>query len=137
MYSIDNRDDLEKFKKLQESKSLLKAGRLKEKLGYQDLHYDMEEIFEPVTENQKQSQNQTKLEPEKQLQALRDCSQTTTLAIGQQTQCLYKQYKTKLEQYKNRVMLWIKSIKEYDKITTVIINLLQILLIPTKLILVS
>ena len=86
LYSIDNRDDLEKFKKLQESKSLLKAGRLKEKLGYQDLHYDMEEIFEPVTENQKQSQNQTKLEPEKQLQALRDCSQTTTLAIGQQTQ---------------------------------------------------
>ena len=31
MYSIHNRDDLEKLKKLQESKSLLKAERLKEK----------------------------------------------------------------------------------------------------------
>ena len=53
MYSIHNRDDLEKIKKLQESKSLIKAERLKEKLGKQDFHYDMEEVFEPVTENQK------------------------------------------------------------------------------------
>ena len=53
MYSIHNRDDLEKLKKLQESKSSLKAERLKEKLGKQDSHYDMEEVFEPVTENQK------------------------------------------------------------------------------------
>ena len=53
MYSIHNRDDLEKLKKLQESKSLIKAERLKEKLGKQDFHYDMEEVFEPVTENQK------------------------------------------------------------------------------------
>ena len=52
MYSIHNRDDLEKLKKLQETKSL-KAERLKEKLGKQDFHYDMEEVFEPVTENQK------------------------------------------------------------------------------------
>ena len=71
MSSIHNRDDLEKLKKLQETKSSLKAERLKEKLGKQDFHYDMEEVFEPVTENQKKSQNQTKLESEKQLQALR------------------------------------------------------------------
>ena len=38
---------------MQESKSLIKAERLKEKLGKQDFHYDMEEVFEPVTENQK------------------------------------------------------------------------------------
>ena len=37
MYSILNRDDLEKFKKLQETKSLLHEKRLKEKLGKQDL----------------------------------------------------------------------------------------------------
>ena len=55
MYSIHNRDDLEKLKKLQESKSLIKAERLKEKLGKQDFHYDMEEVFEPVTENQKKA----------------------------------------------------------------------------------
>ena len=53
MYSIHNRGDLEKLKKLQESKSLIKAERLKQLLGKQDFHYDMEEVFEPVTENQK------------------------------------------------------------------------------------
>ena len=52
MYSIHNRDDLEKTKKLQETKILLKVERLKERLGKQDFHYDMEEILEPVTENQ-------------------------------------------------------------------------------------
>ena len=49
------------MKKLQETKSFLSQNRLKEKLGEQDFHYDMEEVFEPVTakqagatENQKQ-----------------------------------------------------------------------------------
>ena len=55
MYSIHNRDDLEKLKKLQKTKSSLHKERLKEKLGKQDFHYDMEEVFEPVTENQKQN----------------------------------------------------------------------------------
>ena len=66
---------------MQKSKSLLKAERLKEKLGKQDFHYDMEEVFEPVTENQKKSQNQTKLESEKQVQVLSDSTQTTTQGI--------------------------------------------------------
>ena len=103
MYSIHNRDDLEKLKKLQESKSLIKAERLKQLLGKQDFHYDMEEVFEPVTENQKKSQNQTKLESEKQLQALRDSTQTTTQAIRESSNALNK----KLQ----------KSIEEYDEIT--------------------
>ena len=55
MYSIHNRDDLQKLKKLQETKSLLHKERLKEKLGKQDFHYDMEEGFEPETENQKEN----------------------------------------------------------------------------------
>ena len=38
MYSIHNRDDLEKLKKFQESKSLIKAERLKQLLGKQDFH---------------------------------------------------------------------------------------------------
>ena len=49
MYSIHNRNDLEKLKELQESKYLIKAERLKQLLGKQDFHYDMEEVFEPVT----------------------------------------------------------------------------------------
>ena len=52
MFSIHNRDDLQKFKKMQGTKSVLKAERLKEKLGKQDFHYDMEEVFETVTVKQ-------------------------------------------------------------------------------------
>ena len=63
----------------------------------------MEEVFEPVTENQKKSQNQTKLESEKQLQALRDSTQTTTQAIRESSNALNKNLQ--------------KSIKEYDEIT--------------------
>ena len=88
---------------MQETKSSLKAERLKEKLGKQDFRYDMEEVFEPVTENQKKSQNQTKLESEKQLQALRDSTQTTTQAIRESSNALNKNLQ--------------KSIKEYDEIT--------------------
>ena len=88
---------------MQESKSLIKAERLKEKLGKEDFHYDMEEVFEPVTENQKKSQNQTKLESEKQLQALRDSTETTTQAIRESSNALNKNLQ--------------KSIKEYDEIT--------------------
>ena len=63
MYSIHTRDDLEKLKKLQETKSLIRKERLKEKLGKQDFHYDLEDVFEPVTTKQVESN-------EKQLQAL-------------------------------------------------------------------
>ena len=96
MYSIHNRDDLEKFKKLQETKSSLKAERIKEKLGKQDFHYDMEEVFEPVTFKQQELS-------EKQLQALRDSTQTTTQAIRESSNALNKNLQ--------------KSIKEYDEIT--------------------
>ena len=72
MYSIHNRDDLEKLKKLQETKSLLRKERIKEKLGKHDFHYDMEEVFEHVTENQKQNISKQQELPEKQIQALRD-----------------------------------------------------------------
>ena len=88
MYSIHNRDDLEKLKKLQERKSSLKAERLKEKLGKQDFHYDMEEVFKPVTENQKQNQTKQQELSEKQIQALRDSTQTTTQAIENQTRAI-------------------------------------------------
>ena len=88
---------------MQETKSSLKAERLKQLLGKQDFHYDMEEVFEPVTENQKKSQNQTKLESENQLQALRDSTQTTTQAIRESSNALNKNLQ--------------KSIKEYDEIT--------------------
>ena len=85
MYSIHNRDDLEKLKNLQETKSLPRKERLKEKLGKQGFHYEMEEVFEPVTENQKQNISKQQELSEKQIQALRDSTQTTTHAIQDQT----------------------------------------------------
>ena len=43
-------------KKMQGTESLFKAERLTEKLVWQNFSYDAEEVFEPVTENQKQNQ---------------------------------------------------------------------------------
>ena len=85
------------MKKLNETNCLLRQERLIEKLGKQDFFYDMEELIEPLTakqagatESQKQSQNQTKLESEKQIQALRDFTQTTTQAIRESSNALIK-----------------------------------------------
>ena len=110
MYSIHNRDDLEKLKKLQEIKSSLKAERLKEKLGKQDFHYDMEEVFEPVTKNQTKQQQQS----EKQIQALRDSTQTTTQAIQDQTRAIQESSNTLNKKLHKSVK---EGIQEFDKIT--------------------
>ena len=88
MSSIHNRDNLEKLNKLQETKSLLKAERLKEKFGKQDFHYDMKEVFEPVTVKQTKATKNQKQLSEEQLQAIRDSSQTTVQAIEDQTQAI-------------------------------------------------
>ena len=106
MYSIHNRDDLEKLKKLQESKSLIKAERLKQLLGKQDFHYDMEEVFEPVTEKQSKQQELS----EKQIQALRNSTETTTQAIQDQTRAIQESSNTLNKKLH-------KSVKEYDKIS--------------------
>ena len=129
MYSIHNRDDLEKLKKLQESKSLIKAERLKQLLGKQDFHYDMEEVFESVTKNQTKQQQQS----EKRIQALRDSTQTTTQAIQDQTRAIQETSNTLNKKLHKSVK---EGIQEYDKITNCN-KLLQIWLTQTKLILVS
>ena len=110
MYSIHNRDDLKKLKKLQETKSSLKAERLKKKLGKQDFHYDMEEVFEPVTKNQTKQQQQS----EKQIQALRDSTQTTTQAVQDQTRAIQESSNTPNKKLHKSVK---EGIQEYDKIT--------------------
>ena len=110
MYSIHNREDLEKLKKLQESKSLIKAKRLKENLGKEDFYYDMEEVFEPVTAKQAEATKNQKLLSEKQLQALRDSSQTAVQAIENQTKAIRESSNTLNKNLQ-------KSIREYDEIT--------------------
>ena len=90
---------------MQETKTSLKAERLKEKLGKQDFHYDMEEVFEPVTENQKQNISKQQELSEKQIQVLRDSTQTTTQAIQDQTRAIQESSNTL-----NKKLL--KSVKE-------------------------
>ena len=77
MYSIHNRDDLEKLKNLQETKTLLHKERLKEKLEKQDFHYDLEEVFDPDTTKQAEATENQKQLSENQIQALQDSSHTT------------------------------------------------------------
>ena len=88
MYSIHTRDDLEKLKKLQETKSLVHKERLKEKLGKQDFHYDLEEVFEPVTTKPVESN-------EKQLQAI----ENQTRAIEHNNNTLQNSIKEGIKQY--------------------------------------
>ena len=103
MYSIHTRDDLEKLKNLQETKSLVRKERLKEKLGKQDFHYNLEEVFEPVTTKQVESN-------EKQLQAIDKQTQGVTQAIENQTRAI--------EHNNNTLHNSIKEgIKQYNEIT--------------------
>ena len=85
MYSIHNRNDLEKNLKKQETKSLLHKERLEEKLGRQGFLYDLGEVFEPVTTKQAEATENRKLLFENQNQALHDYSQTTRQAIENHT----------------------------------------------------
>ena len=107
MYSIHTRDDLEKLKKLQETKSLLKAERLKENLGKQDFHYDLEEVFEPVTTKQVESN-------EKQLQVIDKQTQGVTQAIENQTRAIEHNSNTLRVAMQNSIK---EGIKQYDEIT--------------------
>ena len=118
MYSIHTRDDLEKLKKLQETKSSLKAERLKEKLGKQDFHYDLEEVFEPVTTKQVEATENQKQLSEKQIQALHDstraASQTTVQAIKNQTQAIRESSNALNKNLQKSIK---EGIQEYDEIT--------------------
>ena len=96
MNSIHTRDDLQKLKKLQETKSLVRKERLKEKLGKQDFHYDLEEVFEPVTTKQVESN-------EKQLQA-----------IENQTRAIEHNNNTLREALQNSIK---EGTKQYNEIT--------------------
>ena len=103
MYSIHTRDDLEKLKKLQETKSSVRKERLKEKLGKKVFHYDLEEVFEPVTTKQVESN-------EKQLQAIEKQTQGVTQAIENQTRAIEHNINTLQNSFK-------EGIKQYNEIT--------------------
>ena len=107
MYSIHTRDDLEKLKKLQETKSSVRKERLKEKLGKQDFHYDLEEVFEPVTTKQVESN-------EKSIQAIDKQTQGVTQAIENQTRAIEHNNNTLHVAMQNSFK---EGIKQYNEIT--------------------
>ena len=107
MYLIHTRDDLEKLKKLQETKSSVRKERLKEKLGKQDFHYDLEEVLEPVTTKQVESN-------EKQLQAIDKQTQGVTQAIENQTRAIEHNNNTLRVAMQNSIK---EGIKQYNEIT--------------------
>ena len=113
---------------MQGTKSLLHKERLKEKPGKQDFHYDMEEVFEPVTtkqaeatENQKQLSEKQIQASERQLQAidqpLHDSSQTTKQAIENQSRAV----KERIQESNNNLQ---KNLQYYNEITNRINQLL-------------
>ena len=75
----------------------------------------MEEVFEPVTENQKQNQIKQQELSEKQIQALRDSTQTTTQAIENQTRSI--EHSSSSDILNKNLQKSIKEgIQEYDEI---------------------
>ena len=126
MYSFHNRDDLEKLKKLQETKSLLHKQRLKEKRGKQDFHYDMEEVFEPVTENQKQKISKQQEPSEKQIQALRVSTQTTTQAIQDQTRAIRESSNTMQKSIKEGIQDYNEFTNRNNQLLTNLVNSNQV-----------
>ena len=78
----------------------------------------MEEVFEPVLENQKQNISKQQQLSEKQIQALRDstreASQTTTQAIQDQTRAIRESSNTMQKSIKEGIQEYAK---QYDEIT--------------------
>ena len=61
LYSIKNREDLEKLKELATLQNQVKAVRLQDKLVKQNFHEDMKKLYEPLTDTIKDvSENITK-----------------------------------------------------------------------------
>ena len=80
---------------------------MKEKLGKQDFHYDMEEVLIPVTATQAEAtENQNQLS-EKQPQTVRDSSQTATQAFQESSNFPYKNLQKSVKE----------GIQEYDNFT--------------------
>ena len=61
LYSIKDREDLEKLEELVSLQNQVKVGKLQDKLGEQNFHEDMKKVFEPVTKSlENTSENITK-----------------------------------------------------------------------------
>ena len=61
MFAINNREDLDKLNEAVSLQNQVKVVRLQDKLGKQNFHEDMTNVFEPLTDTlKKTSENITK-----------------------------------------------------------------------------
>ena len=51
LYSIKDREDLEKLEELASLQSQVKAIRLQDKMGKQNFHEELKKVFEPVNKS--------------------------------------------------------------------------------------
>ena len=125
MYSIHTRDDLEKLKKLQETKSLVRKERLKEKLGKQDFHYDLEEVFEPVTTKQVESNEKQLQAIENQTRAIEHNNNTLRVAMQNSIKEGIKQY-DEITNHNNQLLISLVNSNQVDSsIVKTVSNLLN------------
>ena len=92
----------------------MKIETIREKLGKQDFHYGMKEVFEPVTAKQAEATENQKQLSEKQIQALQDSSQTTVQAINDQTKAIEKSSNILNANLQKSIK---QGIQEYDEIS--------------------
>ena len=108
-------NDLEKLKSLRKTRFLHRPQKNSRRNAWEkDFQYHMKEVFGPFTENRKQNQIQTKLEAEKQIQALRDSTQTTKQAIKDQTRAKYQSSNASTNTLQKSIE---DGIQEFDEIT--------------------
>ena len=109
MSSIQNCDDLEVLKNCK--KQIVKAEKLKERLGERDFHDFIEEVFEPVSEHQRQNQFKQQQLSEKQTKALLDSFQTLTRSIKNQTKAITESSNALNQNLRNSIE---KRMQEYE-----------------------
>ena len=98
-YLIRSREDLAKLKKLADSKKLLRGERLKEKLGKLDNHFDMKDVFEPMTDLKSKVIRSSTEASEKQVKAITELKKTLDHVVCMLRECsdLYLSDVNKLE----------------------------------------
>ena len=84
---------------------------MKEKLGKQDFHFDMKEVFEPVTENQTKNIEKQEM----QIQAIKYSNTKTTQAIENQTKAIQESSNALNKNIQKSIQQGLENYEEISK----------------------